>query len=109
LFPIVGAVFNIIPAPVLGGALILLFGIITATGMRIIFSEPVGRRSVLIIGISIGAGVGAALQPDFSQALPHWAQDLLHSPVATGAIVAIITNLLMPKYDEDAAEAEAVH
>ncbi len=108
LFPIVGAVFNIIPAPVLGGALILLFGIITATGMRIIFSEPVGRRSVLIIGISIGAGVGAALQPDFSHALPHWLQDLLHSPVATGAIVAIITNLLMPKYNEEAVESEPI-
>ncbi|MDL2259421.1 NCS2 family nucleobase:cation symporter [Deltaproteobacteria bacterium OttesenSCG-928-K17] len=107
LFPIVGAIFNIIPAPVLGGALILLFGIITATGMRIIFSEPVGRRSVLIIGISIGAGVGAALQPDFSHALPRWAQDFLHSPVATGAFMAIVTNLLIPKFDE--GEAEAAH
>jgi xanthine permease XanP len=109
LFPIVGAVFNLIPAPVLGGALLLLFGIITATGMRIIFSEPVGRRSVLIIGVSIGAGVGAAMQPDFSLALPYWLQDLLHSPVATGAIMAILTNLLMPKSEEDMVEAEAGH
>ncbi|MDR1045237.1 MAG: NCS2 family nucleobase:cation symporter [Candidatus Adiutrix sp.] len=107
LFPIVGAIFNIIPAPVLGGALILLFGIITATGMRIIFSEPVGRRSVLIIGISIGAGVGAALQPDFSHALPLWARDFLHSPVATGAFMAILTNLLVPKFDE--GDAVAAH
>ncbi len=104
LFPIVGAIFNIIPAPVLGGALILLFGIITATGMRIIFSEPVGRRSVLIIGISIGAGVGSALQPDFCQALPSWARDLLHSPVATGAFMAIITNLPIPQFDEGPEE-----
>ncbi|MDL2226845.1 uracil-xanthine permease family protein [Deltaproteobacteria bacterium OttesenSCG-928-M10] len=107
LFPIVGAVFNIIPAAVLGGALILLFGIITATGMRIIYSEPVGRRSVLIIGISIGAGVGAALQPDFSHALPHWVQDFLHSPVATGAFMAIVSNLLIPKFDE--GEAAPAH
>ncbi len=109
LLPIVGAVFKMIPAPVLGGALILLFGIITATGMRIIFSEPVGRRSVLIIGVSIGAGVGAGFQPDFAQALPKFLQDLLHSQVAVGAIVAIIANLMMPNYKEEAVEAEAAH
>lgn len=97
VFPIVGVIFNIIPDPVLGGALILLFGIITATGMRIIFTDPITRRSILIIGISIGVGVGAAFQPNFTVHLPHWLADLLHSPVAAGGLTAIFTNLLLPK------------
>lgn len=97
IFPIVGVVFNIIPDPVLGGALILLFGIITATGMRIIFTDPMTRRSILIIGISVGVGVGAAFQPDFTVNMPPWLADLLHSPVAAGGLTAILTNLLLPK------------
>lgn len=97
VFPVVGAVFNVIPDPVLGGALILLFGIITATGMRIIFTDQMTRRSILIIGISMGIGVGAAFQPSFTQHLPHWLGDLLHSPVAAGGLTAIFTNLLLPK------------
>lgn len=97
IFPVVGVVFNIIPDPVLGGALILLFGIITATGMRIIFTDHMTRRSILIIGISIGMGVGAAFQPNFTCNLPSWLGDLLHSPVAAGGLTAIFTNLLLPK------------
>lgn len=106
IFPVVGVIFNVIPDPVLGGALILLFGIITATGMRIIFTGPMTRRSILIIGISMGVGVGAAFQPDFTRNLPHWLGDLLHSPVAAGGLTAIFTNLLLPKsldQEEDAA------
>jgi len=101
VFPIVGVIFNIIPDPVLGGALILLFGIITATGMRIIFTDPMTRRSILIIGISVGLGVGAAFQPNFTVNLPGWLADLLHSPVAAGGLTAIVTNLLLPKSMDD--------
>ncbi|MDL2267041.1 purine/pyrimidine permease [Desulfovibrio sp. OttesenSCG-928-G15] len=105
VFPIVGVVFNIIPDPVLGGALILLFGIITATGMRIIFTDEMTRRSIMIIGISIGVGVGAAFQPSFVQNLPHWLGDLLHSPVAAGGLTAIFTNLLLPRSLDDEIES----
>lgn len=103
LFPFVGVVFNIIPDPVLGGALILLFGIITATGMRLIFTDPITRRSILIIAISMGIGIGAAFQPAFTVHLPGWLSDVLHSPVAAGGLTAIFSNLLLPKsLDEEA-------
>lgn len=109
LFPVVGVVFNIIPDPVLGGALLLLFGIITAIGMRIIFSERLTRRSILIIGISIGVGVGTAFQPNFIVNLPSWLGDILHSPVASGGLTAIFTNLLMPKSMDDEEGLEQPH
>lgn len=108
IFPVVGLVFNIIPDAVLGGALLLLFGIITTTGMRIIFTDPITRRSILIIAISMGIGIGAAFQPEFTRYLPTWASDLLHSPVAAGGLTAIITNLLLP-HDKDEEEAVAGH
>lgn len=101
IFPIVGVVFNVIPDPVLGGALILLFGIITSTGMRIIFTDEVTRRSILIMGISLGVGVGVAFQPAFTLNLPGWLGDLLHSPVAAGGLTAIFTNLLLPSTGDD--------
>ena len=104
IFPIVGVVFNIIPDAVLGGALLLLFGIITATGMRIIFTDPITRRSILIIGISMGVGIGAAFQPGFTHNLPFWLADLLHSPVAAGGLTAIATNLLLPHDDEEVSD-----
>ncbi|MDR1049791.1 MAG: purine/pyrimidine permease [Deltaproteobacteria bacterium] len=96
VFPVVGVVFNIIPDPVLGGALILLFGIITTTGMRIIFTDQVSRRSIVIVSISLGSGIGAAFQPDFTMHLPRLLADFLHSPVACGGSVAILANLVMP-------------
>ena len=103
LFPIIGACFDIIPSAVLGGALILLFGLITTTGLRLIFSTPLTRRSTLIIAVSLGLGVGTAAQPDFLINFPEWLQDLFHSSVAVAGMSAIITNLLLPDFGESAA------
>lgn len=102
LFPVVGAFFDVIPSPVLGGALILLFGLITTTGLRLIFSAPMTRRSTLIIAVSLGLGVSTAFQPNFLINFPLWLQDLLHSSVAVAGISAIFTNLLLPKSGEEA-------
>ena len=102
LFPIIGACFDIIPSPVLGGALILLFGLITTTGLRLIFSTPLTRRSTLIIAVSLGLGVGTGSQPDFLINFPEWLQDLLHSSVAVAGISAIVMNLVLPDFGESA-------
>ncbi|MDR0622198.1 MAG: purine/pyrimidine permease [Deltaproteobacteria bacterium] len=101
VFPIVGVIFNIIPDPVLGGALILLFGIITTTGMRLIFTDTLTRRSIVIVSISLGVGIGAAFQPDFTVKLPHLLADFLHSPVAAGGSIAIVANLILPRSMDD--------
>ena len=102
LFPIIGACFNVIPSAVLGGALILLFGLITTTGLRLIFSTPLSRRSTLIIAVSLGLGVSTAFHPDFLINFPEWLQDLLHSSVAVTGISAIVTNLLLPDFGDGA-------
>ncbi len=96
VFPVVGVIFNVIPDAVLGGALILLFGIILSTGLRIIFTECLDRRAIMIIAISFGLGIGTAFQPEFARNLPPAVADLLHSPVAVAGLTAIITNLLLP-------------
>jgi xanthine permease XanP len=63
------------------------------------------RRSVVIISISLGIGIGAAFQPEFTINLPDLLADFLHSPVAAGGSTAIIANLLLPK--SMGAEAES--
>ena len=102
LFPVIGACFHIIPTAVLGGALILLFGLITTTGLRLIFSTPLSRRSTLIIAVSLGLGVGTAFRPDFLINFPEWLQDLLHSSVAVAGMSAVIGNLLLPDFGDSA-------
>jgi len=102
LFPVIGACFNVIPSSVLGGALILLFGLITTTGLRLVFSTPLTRRSTLIIAVSLGLGVSTAFQPDFLINFPQWLQDLLHSSVAVAGLTAIFTNMLLPDFGDSA-------
>lgn len=50
LFPIVGAVFSLMPDPVLGGATLLMFGTVAAAGIRIISSQEIGRKETIGIG-----------------------------------------------------------
>lgn len=50
LFPIVGAVFSLMPDPVLGGATLLMFGTVAAAGIRIVASQNIGRKENIGIG-----------------------------------------------------------
>ena len=105
--PIIGRAFQAVPPAVLGGALLLLFGIITTTGMRIIFSEAITRRGILILSLSLGVGVGSAFAPELIKNFPNWLADILHSPVAACGLVAIIANIVLPNYHEGADEPAA--
>lgn len=56
LFPVVGRVFSLIPAPVLGGATLLMFGTVAAAGIRIIASTEITRKAVLVMAINLNSG-----------------------------------------------------
>jgi xanthine/uracil permease len=65
--------------------------------MRIIFTAPLTRRSIVIIYISLGIGIGAAFQLEFTVNLPSLLADFPHSPVAAVGSMAILANLILPK------------
>ncbi len=58
LFPAVSGFVQHIPEPVLGGATLVMFGTIAASGVRIVSREPLNRRAILIIALSLAVGLG---------------------------------------------------
>ena len=93
----VSAVFvQHIPEPVLGGATLVMFGTIAASGVRIVSREPLNRRAILIIALSLAVGLGVSQQPLILQFAPEWLKNLLSSGIAAGGITAIVLNLIFP-------------
>jgi xanthine permease XanP len=97
LFPILGAVLQQIPKPVLGGATLVLFGSVAASGIRLLAHCSLDRRSLLIIATSLGIGLGIASQPTLLDQLPHIVKSLFDSAITSGGITAILLNLILPE------------
>ena len=57
LFPVVGQFFSLIPDCVLGGATLLMFGTVAASGIRIIAATDINRKAVLVMAISFAMGM----------------------------------------------------
>ena len=96
LFPAVSGFVQHIPEPVLGGATLVMFGTIAASGVRIVSREPLNRRGILIIALSLAVGLGVSQQPLILQFAPEWLKNLLSSGIAAGGITAIVLNLIFP-------------
>jgi len=97
LFPVIGGVFQQMPKPVLGGATIIMFGTVAAAGVKIIASQPINRRAMMIMAISFGLGLGVQLVPAFLNQMPVIIQRVFGSPITTGGLVAIVSNIVLPK------------
>ncbi|KER04280.1 xanthine/uracil permease [Photorhabdus temperata subsp. temperata Meg1] len=97
LFPAVAGFVQQIPEPVLGGATIVMFGTIAASGVRIVSREALNRRAIMIIALSLAVGMGVSQQPLILQFAPDWLKTLLSSGIAAGGLTAIILNLLFPQ------------
>lgn len=105
LFPLIGAVLQQIPKPVLGGATLVMFGSVAAAGVRILAQAPLDRRSMLIIATSFGVGLGIAAQPDLLHLMPSLVQNLFDSAITSGGLTAIVLCLLLPETKTTCAAA----
>ena len=97
LFPAVAGFVQHIPEPVLGGATIVMFGTIAASGVRIVSRERLNRRAIMIMALSLAVGMGVSQQPLILQFAPDWLKTLLSSGIAAGGITAIVLNLVFPQ------------
>ena len=95
LFPVVGRVFSLIPAPVLGGATLLMFGTVAAAGIRIIASTEITRKAVLVMAISFAMGLSVELVPNILDKMPAMIKTIFSSGITTGGLTAIIANALI--------------
>ena len=95
LFPVVGRVFSLIPAPVLGGATLLMFGTVAAAGIRIIASTEITRKAVLVMAISFAMGLSVELVPNILDKMPAMIKTIFSSGITTGGLTAIIAKALI--------------
>ncbi|MFF2501870.1 nucleobase:cation symporter-2 family protein [Streptomyces sp. NPDC058067] len=93
-FPVLGAVVSIVPMPVLGGAGIVLFGSIAVSGIRTLSEAGLDDSSnIILVAVSLGAGIIPLAAPTFYADFPAWAQTVLGSGISAGALVAVSLNL----------------
>ncbi|WP_166361951.1 nucleobase:cation symporter-2 family protein [Pseudomonas akapageensis] len=97
LFPSVAGVIQAVPEPVLGGAAMVMFGAVAASGINILASISLDRRALLIISVSLALGLGVAQVPEFLAHMPHAIATVLESGVATGGICALVLNWFLPE------------
>lgn len=97
LFPIVAGVLQAVPEPVLGGAAMVMFGAVAASGINILAGVHLDRRALLIIAVSLALGLGVSQVPDILNSLPHALKNVLESGVATGGICALVMNWFLPE------------
>jgi uracil-xanthine permease len=96
-FPKIGAAVGIIPPFLLGGALLFMFGMILAVGVKILSATALTQRDVLLIAISIGLSMvtnfaSAAFFDTISPAVRIFAAD----GMVVGTFAAVFLNLALP-------------
>jgi len=95
--PKVGAAISTVPIEVLGGGVIVMFGMVAAAGVNMLSEVNWNRRNMMIFAISLSIGLGLQLVPDALQHLPSTAKILLTSGLLPAAAIAIILNLVLPE------------
>ena len=97
LVPKVGGVIRTIPIEVLGGGVIVMFGMVVAAGISMLSDVDWNRRNMVIFAISLSIGLGLQLEPDAVQYLPDTARILMTSGLLPAAFIAIVLNLALPQ------------
>lgn len=98
LLPKVGALVTIIPTPVLGGAMLVMFTMIAVQGIKMLLQTNLNdNRNVLTIAISIGLGLGVTIYPKIFQNLPQTVQLFLSNGIVVASLSATLLNLLFKK------------
>jgi xanthine permease XanP len=96
LVPAVGVIVQALPPAALGGATLIMFGMVAASGIRILARASLNRRNSLILALSLGAGLGVTFVPELLQALPPLLKNMLSSGIATGGMSALLLNTVLP-------------
>jgi len=106
LVPKVGAVINTVPINVLGGGVIVMFGMVCASGISMLSDVNWNKRNMVIFAVSLSIGLGLQLVPDALQHLPATLKILLTSGLLPAAALAVTLNLILPENLSDEATEE---
>ena len=107
LVPKMAALVESLPTVVLGGAGLVMFGMVAATGIRILGGVDFkhNRFNALIVAISIGIGMIPLIAPNFKQWMPHGLHPLIESGILLASISAVLLNLFFNGASADSRDA----
>lgn len=95
VLPVLGRVVAAVPTPVLGGAGVVLFGTVAASGIRTLSKvEYRNNMNLIIVAASIGFGMIPIAAPKFYDQFPSWFSTIFHSGISSAALMAILLNVL---------------
>jgi len=113
LLPKLSALVESVPTFVLGGAGLVMFGMVAATGIRILAGVDYSknRNNLFVVAISIGFGMIPLVAPNFKQWMPHDLHPLIESGILLASLAAVLLNLFFNglKSDEEAARESAAN
>jgi len=110
VIPKMAALVESLPTVVLGGAGLVMFGMVAATGIRILAGVDFknNRFNSLIVAISIGIGMIPLIAPNFKQWMPHNLHPLIESGILLASLSAVVLNLFFNGANaDDSAAIEA--
>ena len=95
VLPKMGALVESLPTVVLGGAGLVMFGMVASTGIRILSNVDFqsNRNNALIVAVSIGVGMIPLVAPNFRQWMPHAIHPLIESGILLASLSAVALNL----------------
>lgn len=94
LCPVAASLISLVPLPVLGGAGIVLFGSVAASGVQTLAEAALEKGdNALIVAVALGVGLIPIAAPDFYHAFPEDLLVVLDSGISTGCLVAVALNL----------------
>ena len=100
LFPKLGGIIAAMPESVIGGAAIIMFGLITAAGIKLIAQSDMSQRNLLILALSLSFGIGLSLLPQVVAHIPDFGikfKLLLTTGLIPAGFLAFILNATLPK------------
>ncbi len=101
LVPKIGAAISTVPIEVLGGGIIVMFGMVSSAGISMLSDVAWNRRSMLIFAVALSLGLGLQLVPEGVQHLPSTVKILMTSGLLPAALIAIILNKVLPEEMDD--------
>ncbi|MEK4148030.1 nucleobase:cation symporter-2 family protein [Robertmurraya sp. FSL W8-0741] len=95
LIPKIGAFTTVIPTSVLGGAMVAMFGMVIAAGIKMLSRIDFNsQENLLIVACSIGMGLGVTTVPAIFNNLPEGIHILTSNGIVIGSLTAIVLNII---------------
>ncbi|HKS12682.1 MAG TPA: nucleobase:cation symporter-2 family protein [Pseudomonas sp.] len=109
LLPVMGRIIAAVPPSVLGGAGIVLFGTVAASGIRTLSKvEYKNNMNLIIVAASLGFGMIPIAAPNFYHQFPDWFETIFHSGISSAAIMAITLNLAFNHFKAGNSDQQSV-